>query len=71
MFSFFTYLIIFSQRKIAEDYHAEKLSDLKKGAFDELQEHMVWAEKEFKIKIDSLKSVVSIGIKVGKQTFTQ
>ncbi len=28
-------------------------------------------EKEFKIKIDSLKSVVSIGIKVGKQTFTQ
>jgi hypothetical protein len=27
-------------------------------------------EKEFKIKIDSLKSVVSIGIKVGKQTFT-
>jgi diadenosine tetraphosphate (Ap4A) HIT family hydrolase len=31
------------------NYHAEKLSDLKKGAFDELQEHMVWAEKEFKI----------------------
>jgi preprotein translocase subunit Sec61beta len=27
-------------------------------------------EKEFKIKIDILKSVVGIGIKVSKQTFT-
>jgi diadenosine tetraphosphate (Ap4A) HIT family hydrolase len=31
------------------NYHAEKLSDLKKGAFDELLEHMVWVEKEFNI----------------------
>ncbi|MCX6728672.1 MAG: hypothetical protein NTV39_02805 [Candidatus Saccharibacteria bacterium] len=31
------------------NYHAEKLSDLKAGAFDELQGHMVWAEKEFDI----------------------
>jgi len=30
-------------------YHAEKLSDLQKGSFDELQDHMVWAEKEFQI----------------------
>ena len=31
------------------NYHAEKLSDLGEGSFEELQEHMVWAEKEFKI----------------------
>ncbi len=31
------------------NYHAEKLSDLQKGALGELQEHMVWAEKEFNI----------------------
>ena len=31
-------------------YHAEILSDLRKGSFDELQSLMVWAEKEFKIK---------------------
>lgn len=30
-------------------YHAEKLSDLRKGSFDELQDHMVWAENEFQI----------------------
>ncbi len=41
------------------NYHAEKLSDLKKGAFDELQEHMVWAEKEFKINTGG------IGIRFG------
>lgn len=32
------------------NYHAEKLSDLKKGALDELQGHLTWLEKEFKIK---------------------
>jgi diadenosine tetraphosphate (Ap4A) HIT family hydrolase len=31
-------------------YHAEKLSDLKKGALDELQEHIIWLEKELNIK---------------------
>lgn len=30
-------------------YHAEKLSDLKKGALDELQDHITWLEKELKI----------------------
>ncbi|MEI6850736.1 MAG: hypothetical protein WCK26_02090 [Candidatus Saccharibacteria bacterium] len=30
-------------------YHAEKLSDLQEGSFDELQQHMVWAEDEYKI----------------------
>jgi len=31
------------------NYHAEKLADLRDGAFDELQDHMVWAEEEYKI----------------------
>jgi diadenosine tetraphosphate (Ap4A) HIT family hydrolase len=30
-------------------YHAEKISDLRDGSFDELQDHIVWAEREFKI----------------------
>ena len=30
-------------------YHAEKLADLRKGSFDELQGYMVWAEHEFKV----------------------
>jgi diadenosine tetraphosphate (Ap4A) HIT family hydrolase len=30
-------------------YHAEKLSELKEGAFDELQELMVWAERKYNI----------------------
>jgi len=30
-------------------YHAEKLSDLKPGSFDELQDHLVWAENEFQV----------------------
>lgn len=30
-------------------YHAEKLSDLQEGSFNELQEHMVWAENEFHV----------------------
>ena len=30
-------------------YHAEKLSDLREGSFNELQEHMVWAENEYNI----------------------
>lgn len=28
-------------------YHAERLSDLRPGSFDELQDQMVWAEEEF------------------------
>lgn len=35
-------------------YHAEKLSDLKDGAFHELQGHMVWAENEYKITAGGL-----------------
>jgi len=35
-------------------YHAEELSDLKKGAFDELQELMMWAEKRYNIKTGGL-----------------
>jgi diadenosine tetraphosphate (Ap4A) HIT family hydrolase len=31
-------------------YHAEKLSDLKMGAFDELQKMAIWAENRFKIQ---------------------
>lgn len=31
-------------------YHAEKLSDLREGSFDELQGHMVWAEEEFHVE---------------------
>jgi galactose-1-phosphate uridylyltransferase len=31
-------------------YHAESLADLHEGSFDELQDHLVWAEKEFDIK---------------------
>ena len=30
-------------------YHAETIADLKKGSFDELQDHMAWAEKEFDV----------------------
>src|SRR5680860_366496 len=30
-------------------YHTDKLSDLKDGAFDELQKMMVWSEKKYKI----------------------
>ena len=30
-------------------YHAEKISDLQKGSFNELQDHIVWAEKKFKV----------------------
>ncbi|MFZ1302179.1 MAG: hypothetical protein WAQ27_06440 [Candidatus Microsaccharimonas sp.] len=30
-------------------YHAESLSDLQPGAFEELKDHFAWAEDEFKI----------------------
>ncbi len=30
-------------------YHAEKLSDLHVGAFNELQEHMIWAENKYNV----------------------
>lgn len=35
-------------------YHAESLKDLKPGAFDELQDHFVWAEDAFKIAAGGL-----------------
>jgi diadenosine tetraphosphate (Ap4A) HIT family hydrolase len=35
-------------------YHAETLSDLKPGAFDELQEQFVWAQHEYDIKSGGL-----------------
>ena len=45
-------------------YHAEKLADLHEGAFDELQGHMVWAEKEFDIKSGG------IGLRFGDMAHT-
>jgi diadenosine tetraphosphate (Ap4A) HIT family hydrolase len=35
-------------------YHAETLSDLKNGSFDELQEHLQWAELTYKIAAGGL-----------------
>jgi len=35
-------------------YHAEKLADLHDGAFDELQGHMTWAERELKIRFGGI-----------------
>lgn len=32
------------------NYHAETISDLREGAFEELQDHVSWAEKELDIK---------------------
>lgn len=30
-------------------YHAESMSDLREGSFDELQQHVLWAEREYSI----------------------
>ncbi len=35
-------------------YHAESIADLRPGAFDELQDHAVWAERELEIKSGGL-----------------
>lgn len=35
-------------------YHAERLTDLQPGSFDELQSHFAWAEQEFKIAAGGL-----------------
>jgi diadenosine tetraphosphate (Ap4A) HIT family hydrolase len=35
-------------------YHAERLSDLQEGSFQELQEHFTWAEKEFNVESGGL-----------------
>lgn len=35
-------------------YHAEKLSDLHEGSFNELQDYMIWAEKEFQVNAGGL-----------------
>lgn len=35
-------------------YHAENISDLEEGSFDELQEHVSWAEREFNIRMGAI-----------------
>ena len=35
-------------------YHAENLGDLKEGSFDELQDHLQWAEVEFQVAAGGL-----------------